>query len=345
MVRKWILAALAATSIASFTTGTYADDPPKKKPTVIKIGTLAPEFSPWGTVFRVWAKAVKEKSKGELVLDFYWNGTAGDERTMVGNIRSGLLSGAAVTANGLADIYKNVLVLQMPGLAESWDELDKARAAIMPLVKENVEKQGFRVVGIGDVGEAHLMTKGFKVLRPSDLKADPAVKRDPHLFAVVGDEIAPKLYETIGVDKYAKLSVPEILASLGNGTVNVINAPSLAAVQLQWAANLDHLNLQTTGYAIGALVFSGAKLDALSDEQREILKSTGEVASKALTERIRGEDKKAFEDLKSKMTTYKPERPEDVKAWKTAFAATRAKLRGTVFDAKAYDAVMQAVGK
>lgn len=71
-----------------YSTGTLADDPIKKKPVVIKIGTLAP-ISVGDGCLRVWAKAVKEKSKGELVLDFYWNGTAGDERTMVGNIQSG----------------------------------------------------------------------------------------------------------------------------------------------------------------------------------------------------------------------------------------------------------------
>lgn len=45
------------------------------------------------------------------------------------------------------------------------------------------------------------------------------------------------------------------------------------------------------------------------------------------------------------MKAYRPEKAEDIEAWKKAFAATRAKLRGAVFDAKAYDTVMRAVGK
>ena len=42
-------------------------------------------------------------------------------------MRTGQLDGAAVTANGLSMIYKDVLVLQLPGLYRNWAKLDSAR--------------------------------------------------------------------------------------------------------------------------------------------------------------------------------------------------------------------------
>src|ERR1044072_165182 len=90
----------------------------------LKIGTLAPKSSPWGQVFSVWEKAVKEKSGGRLELQFFYNGQQGDEAAMVAKMKSGQLSGAAVTAVGLSKIYKPILALQMPGLFSSWAKLD-----------------------------------------------------------------------------------------------------------------------------------------------------------------------------------------------------------------------------
>ena len=58
---------------------------------VIKVGTLAPKASPWGKVFTVWEKAVKEKSGGKLELQFFYNGQQGDEGAMVGKMKAGQL--------------------------------------------------------------------------------------------------------------------------------------------------------------------------------------------------------------------------------------------------------------
>src|SRR5580693_1633623 len=94
---------------------------------VIKIGTLAPAASPWGHVFKIWAKAVKERSNEGLELQFFWNGQQGDEGAMVGKMKDGQLDGAAVTAVGLSKIHKPILALQIPGLFVTWPKLDAAR--------------------------------------------------------------------------------------------------------------------------------------------------------------------------------------------------------------------------
>ena len=87
---------------------------------VIKIGTLAPAASPWGQVFKVWADAVSKKSGGNVELQFFYNGSQGDEGAMVGKMKAGQLDGAAITSVGLGKIYKPILALQMPGLFQDW---------------------------------------------------------------------------------------------------------------------------------------------------------------------------------------------------------------------------------
>src|SRR6202042_2559492 len=98
---------------------------------ILKIGTLAPQESPWGREFKAWAAAVASDTGGEVTLDFTWNGQAGDEKLMVEKIRSGQLDGAAVTSIGLGQTgVMDVLAFQLPGLFTSWAKIDHAREVV-----------------------------------------------------------------------------------------------------------------------------------------------------------------------------------------------------------------------
>jgi TRAP-type C4-dicarboxylate transport system substrate-binding protein len=108
---------------------------------------------------------------------------------------------------------------------------------------------------------------------------------------------------------------------------------ALAAEQLQWASRLDHVTQFIVAPNIGGLVLSKTRLDSLSSTNRQLMLDTGKNAGKALTERIRNEDAKAFERLTTKMTLVKASDAE-LAAWKKFFADTRARLAKGTFDAK-----------
>jgi len=292
---------------------------------VIKVGTLAPKSSPWGKVFETFIKAVNEKSGGNLELQFFYNGQQGDEGAMVGKIKSGQLDGAAVTAVGLGKIYKPILALQMP-LFTSWSKLDKARDAMKADFEKGASDAGFKILGWGDVGIVRTMSKGFAVKVPDDLKGKkPFYGKD--------DAIQPAIFSVIGGVSGVPLGIPEVLPNLNTGAINVINAPCLAAEQLQWAGKMDNINDGGTATAIGALVFSQKRMDALPADLKTILVDTGKVASSALTTRIRNEDDAAFTRLKGKMTVTTPSADDKAK-WDTIFKAARAKLGQGTFSSE-----------
>ncbi|CAN5411406.1 TRAP transporter substrate-binding protein [soil metagenome] len=327
MLRKLMVFAAATAMVLGATQTARADA------TTLKVGTLAPGESPWGQVFKVWKKGVEDRSGGSLQLQFFWNGQQGDESAMVGKMRTGQLDGAAITAIGLGQIYKQVLILQMPGLFREWAKLDNARNAMKGTFDTEFEKQGFKVLGWGDVGRAHVMSKGFAVKTPADMK-------HKNTFFIAGDPVGPVMYSVIGDVTPKQVSVPEILPGLTNGTINVMVAPSLAAEQLQWASRLDNINTAVGGVAIGALVFASAKLKSLPADAQTILIETGKVAGEALTTRIRREDDAAYARLAARMTKYDPT-PSDTAEWNKLFSDTRAKLRGAVFNAQMFDDAMK----
>jgi TRAP-type C4-dicarboxylate transport system substrate-binding protein len=292
---------------------------------VIKIGTLAPAASPWGQVFKVWADAVAKKSDGRVELQFFYNGQQGDEGAMVGKMKAGQLDGAAVTAVGLGKIYKPILALQMPGLFQSWAKLDAARDALKGDFEKGASDAGFKILGWGDVGAVHLMSKGFAIRSPDDIKG-----KKPYMWR--DDDVQPILYQVIGGVTPVPLNIPEVLPQLNTGAINIVNAPALAAEQLQWASKLDTINEDVSALAIGALVLSTKRFDSLPEADRNIVLETGKIAANALTKRIRGEDEAAFNRMKGKMTVVTLNGDEKAK-FEALFKQVRQRLGQGVFSA------------
>ena len=248
---------------------------------------------------------------------------------MVGKMRTGQLDGAALTANGLSMIYKDVLVLQLPGLYRSWAKLDNARNGMRSNLDAAFDRQGFKVLGWGDVGMAHIMSKGFDVKTPDDLKHKNA-------FFISGDPIEPMFYSVVGDVTPKQVSVPEILTGLTAGTINVVNAPALAAEQLQWASRLDHINTAITGIGIGALIFSSGKINGLPADAQAALLESGKAAGDA---RRSASATRTTPRSSASRRAWSPIDPSqaDQAAWDHIFADTRARLRGTTFDPAVFD--------
>jgi TRAP-type C4-dicarboxylate transport system substrate-binding protein len=291
---------------------------------VIKIGTLAPAASPWGQVFKVWQEAVSKKSEGKVELQFFYNGQQGDEGAMVGKMKAGQLDGAAVTAVGLGKIYKPISALQMPGLFVTWAKLDQARDAMRGEFEKGVNDAGFSLAGWGDVGAVHVMSKGFEIHNPDDIKG-----KKPYMWR--DDVVQPILYQVVGGVTPVPLNVPEVLPNLNTGAINLINAPSLAAEQLQWSSKLDTITEDVSAMAIGALVFSSKRIDALPADLKAIVMDTGKIAAGALTKRIRSEDDAAFARMKGKMKVVTLTADEKSR-WQAIFQQTRARLAQGTFD-------------
>ena len=80
----------------------------------IKFATLAPKGSTWMNNFEAMGKEIRAKTDSELQLRIYPNGVQGDELDVIRKMRAGLLHAGAMTATGLGEIQKEVLIFQLP---------------------------------------------------------------------------------------------------------------------------------------------------------------------------------------------------------------------------------------
>jgi TRAP-type C4-dicarboxylate transport system substrate-binding protein len=264
---------------------------------VLKMGSLAPEQSPWAQVLKVWQRAVKERTGEQLVIRFYWNGTQGDEASMVEKVSSGQLHGLVSTAVGLGKIHKPILALQMPGVFGSWGKLDQARNTLMDEFQTGANAKGFTILGWGDVGRMHWYSRGYAVTNPASLAG-----KKPYVWRE--DDNHRTLFRSIPGVTPVPLGVPEVLPALNANRVDTIHTPALTCGQLQWVSRFDHVVTDSHAFMVGALVMSKTAVDALPKDQQSVLIDTGKLAAGELTTRIRNEDNAALERQKKKLTPH-----------------------------------------
>lgn len=353
MMRKFVLTVAALGTMLALSgheSTARADD--AKKPIEIKLGTLAPRDSAWGTVFRAWAKALKEESGGTVELTWFFNAQQGDEVEMIGKSRSKQMAGGAFTATGLSAIFPSVVALQMPGLFENWDQLDKVRnnPETRAKLEKGIEDGGFKILGWGDVGIGHVM------FRPDNGKGDPPKPeiRTPenlkayNTFYISGDAISSTFLQKVGIAAPKALSVPAILPALSNrekGAIDVITTPAVAAEQLQWGPQVTHVLDMPVGFGIGALAINKDIFNGLPPAAQAALVKTGKNAGDLLTGRIRGMDRDAWARALKDKKVVTPT-PAEKAQWEAKFKETREKLKadGKV-SADIYDAVVKGAGK
>jgi TRAP-type C4-dicarboxylate transport system substrate-binding protein len=236
-----------------------------------------------------------------------------------------------MTAIGLGEIYKDVLLFQLPGLFDNWPALDAARDAEREFFSKAFEERGFSIVGWGDVGAAKVMSVGVPVKTPGDLKGQTA-------YALPGDSISPMFYSKLGA-KVRPMGLGELGSHLGKD-IQIVNMAPYAAEQLQLASKVTHMTVFTTAFVIGALVIKKEKLDSIPPDLKEIILRTGKKYGEELTKTIRNQDAAALGRLKTSKIVYTPGEDE-AKAWRESFAETRKSLRGSPFTPEVFDRIVK----
>jgi TRAP-type transport system periplasmic protein len=328
---RWFSVLAAATTCSLFAPAEAAAQ------SKLRVATIAPKNSAWGKVFKVWAKAIDQKTEGKLQLDIYYNAVQGMDEAMVGKMKTGQLDGAALTSVGLSRIYKDVLVLQIPGVVDTWPLLDKVRGELKGDLEKSFEKEGFKIMSWGDVGLVRQMSKGFALRLPKDMKGKaPLVWRD--------EPMGPVVYSVIGGVTPVPLGPPEVLPALRAGKINVISAPALAAEQLQWTPYLDHISSRVSVCAVGGTVFRKKALDDLPADVRAVFFDVQSKMDKTTTSRIRKLDEEAYARISKKMTIVDMPAGEQAE-WEKVLRESVKRLRQGTLDKVLIDRVLKITGK
>ncbi|MFW5960734.1 MAG: TRAP transporter substrate-binding protein DctP, partial [Chitinivibrionales bacterium] len=135
----------------------------------IKMGTIAPDGSPWSKALKKISSEWNNISDGKINIKIYDGGIAGDEEDMLRKMRIGQLHAAALSGVGFVRIYNGVLALQLPMLIRNDKELYYVLEKLKDHYESKIKKEGFIVLAWSKVGWVHFFSKN-PVVTPDDLR-------------------------------------------------------------------------------------------------------------------------------------------------------------------------------
>lgn len=292
----------------------------------IKLGTVAPDGSPWHRIARDMGDAWSKATTGKIQVRVYPGGVAGDDPDMIRKMRVGQLHAAMLTSVGLAQVVPDVQSLQTPLLLTNDQELDYVKERITPKLELLFEAQGFTVLNWGEAGWVYFFTQK-PVIRPEDLKSQK-------LFVWSGDDTAFRdAWKEAG---YSPVPIPvtEILTGLQSGLVNAFVAPPIAALSFQWFALAKNMTDLKWVSLVGATVISSKVWREIPQEtQRTLLGSAREISLRYKPE-VRRLNETSIGIMKKHGLAVHAVPPDQLARWEATARASYPRLIGKVVSAQ-----------
>ena len=308
----------------------YICQPAAAQQVVIKMGTLAPEGSPWHQVLQKIGERWRTISGGKVKLNIYAGGVLGDEPDLVKKMRINQIQAVALSGAGMADIEQGISCLQIPMMFQSYAELDSVRDRIAPRLEKMIEAKGFLVLNWGDAGWVHFFMK------------KPAVKleemRQMKLFTWAGDDVILELWKANGF-RPVPLAATDILTGLQTGLIEIVPTTPLYALLNQCFGIAKYMNNVKWSPLVGATVVSKAAWESIPAAQRpEMLKAARE-SGEALREGIRKMGDDAVAAMQKRGLKVVEADAATVADWNRMAEGVWPRLRGKTMPADLFDEV------
>lgn len=296
----------------------------------IKHGTLAPKGSPWYEAMERLANGWKKASKGQVKVNIYPGGVAGDEGDMLRKIRIGQLQSATLTGIGLARISRSTIALQLPMMFRSYEELDYVRERIAPRIQKDLEKAGFVVLNWGDAGWVHFFSK-----EPGKTPDD---FRKWKMFLWAGDPESKEAFEAAGFQP-VPMSATDVMSGLQSGLVDWFGTTPLYALTSQWFGLADHMVAVKWSPLNGATIISRKAWEKIPEELRPELMRIAQEEGEKVRKEVRALGDKAIEAMKERGLKVQPATPEIEAAWQKAAEMGYPTIREKVVSPELFDEV------
>lgn len=298
----------------------------------IKIGSIAPDRSPWDKAMEELGREWARISKGSVKLKIYPGGIAGNEEDTIRKMRMGILGGAALTNWGLIKLYSEMYVLNIPMLFSSEKELDYVLERLMPKFTEAIEKKGFKMIIWTKSGWINFFTQK-PVFYPKDMKKYK-------ISFTVGEPRMEQAWKKMGYQVVPQ-DLKDLMMALQSGMVDAFYLPPLIAASGQYFGLATHMSSLKIAPLVGGIVLSQREWKRIPDKYKEEMLAVTRRLQKKLSGEIGQLEKEAIDTMIENGLTIH-ETPEDaIPKWRAESLKGIDELVGKAFSTEIYGQVIE----
>ena len=291
---------------------------PASAPAVdFKIATVAPEGSQWMQEIRTAAADIKTGTDGRVVVKLYGGGVMGNEKQVLRKIRIGQLQGGAFTAGGLAEKYPDIVIYGLPMIFDTQDEVDFVRQKMDATLISGLEQAGFVSFGFAGGGFARIFAN-----RPVAGTDD---MRGQKIWVPEGDRVSAAAMQALHLSPVA-LPVTDVLTGLQTGLLDVVAAPPVGVIALQWHTRVKYMTSTPLMYTMGLMAVDAAAFEKLDAADQAVFRDAMSAVYRRLDQKSATDDEAAQKALQAAGIRLIEARETDVKNWRDAMAAANRQL-------------------
>jgi TRAP-type C4-dicarboxylate transport system substrate-binding protein len=301
-----------------------------EKNLVIKLATLAPEGSSWMKTFKTLNTEVMKKTENKVQLKIYPGGVLGDEMDMLRKLKIGQIQGVALTSGGLSALFKEMDVLQIPFLFQTYDEVDATLKKMDSFFRKGFEDNGYVFLGWSEAGFIYLMST-VPIASVSDLKK-------AKVWVWEESPMSKAIFDEAGV-KAIPLTIPDVLVGLQTGLVDVVYAPPTGAISLQWFTKVKYLTDVPLVYLAGGVVVKKDIFKQISQSSQNFISESFQQHLDQLKIITRNENRDAIKVMvKNGVKIITPSK-DQIDEYKRLSNKALGHIRGQTFSNKVLDEV------
>lgn len=320
-MRPW-LAALLGTTMALLPRPVAGGDVHR-----LNVTTMMPTGSSGYLEVKKWKRDVEAASGGRLKLRIYPSRIAGTDQQVMRKLRTGKLDAANVGGGAISTFVRQAKILAAPGMFRSGAHFERARKALASDFQREAYQNGFKLIGWSDIAPVRILSR-TPVRSPQDLVG-------LKLWRYSGDDVTKGLYAMLGVKGQA-LPLPEVSDALRRKHIDMVYAPALMLMSMQWFAHLPYITRDGFGMVELAFVMGRRSYEAVPPELSKIFIERSIKLNRRVVKELRRDDSKVFEMLLKRGLTA-----VDIKrdAWVDVGVKLRERLVGDLYTKDMMDRV------
>ena len=232
---------------------------------VLKIGTVAPDDTPWANHLRAIKKRVESESGGRIKIKLFLGGVLGGEVEMVRSLRRGRIQGwggsTAAVAEGAG--IEQFMIMELPFLFESFGEADYVLDEVIhEEFTQILAAKGYTFGLWHENGWRNFATKKHAVRTIENLqKLKMRSQESPVHLA---------MYRALGTQAES-IAVPEVLGALQTGMVDGFDNTPLFSSATGWYEGIQHYTISQHIYQPAVILYSKRFIDKLPEDLRKIV--------------------------------------------------------------------------